>query len=313
MSATIEVPRGLDKLDPAEQALFESMRADDRAPEPDLPDAPDASPDPSNGAGEDSGPWIEVDDLGHVESGSATRAPSDHQRRIEAAEARAQAAERARATDAAVFQERMNMLAAVAQSSAPPAVEAPIPDINADPIRHFQAVSERNDRRLSELHAAFLAQQQGQQRAQQVAQLRTHAERQEVAFMAREPNYAAAMEHLKAGRAAELDVIGVTDPGEQWRIMANDIHAIALKAQQDGADFAERLFKAAQKRGFRPAARTGAPAASVGRGNPTTPTARSAPVRLTADAIANMSDAQFEKTYERLKANPAALRQLMGH
>ena len=320
MSATIEVPRGLDKLDPAEQALFNSMRADDGRADPVLPDAPEAAEtlSPDGNRSNDEGPWIDLDSSEYADVAPASREPSDYQRRVEAAEARARAAERTRETDAAVFQARLDMLAQIAATApaahAPPPAEAPIPDVNFDPIGHFREVSVRTQRQLEELGGIVRSQHENQQRVHQIGELRQWVADHEADFIKRDPTYRAAVQHLVDSRHAELEALGMTDRAARQRTITSDVQAIARKAREEGVNPAERFYNVAVQRGFAKAAKpASAPAAPAARTISAAPAARGAPLRLTAETIANMPDAQFEAIYGRLKTNPAALRQLMGH
>ena len=137
---------------------------------------------------------------------------------------------------------------------------------------------------------------------------------------------------------AELAAIGVTHPAEQRRIIATDIHNIAVRSRQEGVDFAERLYTLAQKRGFQKAA-AAAPAPGVppmdasgatvavpvfeqapvrlqsGRDNAMTIGSAGAapPTRLSVAKIAEMNEAQFDALVSRMKGDPTALRDLLGH
>jgi hypothetical protein len=304
MSATMDAP-WLEKLDASDNALLDAMRADDAAPRR-LPDAPAAAAMPEPGSGE-SGPYVEVPDDGTFDHLKAEREPDDADRRVAAAEERLRTVERQGAAELARAQERLNILTQLATAQAPAAAPAPIPDVDADPIGHFRAVSERSAREVQQLAATVRGMHEGQQRAQQMHALRQWGTNQELAFEAKEPSYRAAMAFLKQSRDEELEALGVTDPAERQRVLANDVSAIAAKAAQDRANFAERLYRTAEKRGWK------APNAAPGTKGTNQPAPRGAPARLTPEAIANLPDEQFGKLVENMRQRgPSALRALMG-
>lgn len=336
MSATIEVPKGLDKLSPEEAKLMEQMRADDEgaapAPEPAARATPEPKPEPVA--------EIEIDDAPELDGVRTDMVPHKalHAERVkrQAAEKEAAALRERTAAETAKLQERVNLLVNVAQAaSAPPAAapvaEEPLPDVNSDPVGHFKAVADRQARELGDLRAIMGGFQQQQQQAAQARELQNWGRNQEAAFAAREPTYPQAMTHLTQARLAELQALGITDPGQQQQIMAQDIHNIAVTARQQGADFAERLYNLAVKRGFKatPAAASIPALDADAEEVPSTPAARreaardnattigsvgaAPPARLSVEKIANMNDKQFEAFVKRFEGNPEALRDLLGH
>lgn len=399
---TRDVPKGLDKLDASEEALFASMRADNddagpsfdapapapRQPQPKArqPVAPEPPvqiepPEPANDDGsEDIEFEIEVPEAqaepAHDDSATRTKMVPHAQfhaarEQLKTARAKAEAAETARAaaelklaTEQAKINERVELLSRLAQMPAPaapapvaspPPAPAPIeiPDVNIDPVGHFRAIAEvqkqhsdQQENRVKDLTAIVNGLQERQQQAQQVAEMRAWGQAQELAFMRQEPDYVDAMAHLKQSRHDELEAIGVIDPAERERIINNDVTSIAARARQEGANFAERLFKASQKRGFAKkvvpepvapapvAAAPGIPALDAdidepppapvmdratrvaqGRENATTigSLGSAPPAKLSVAKIAEMSESQFAALVKRMEGNPSALRDLMGH
>lgn len=372
MSGTKDVPQGLDTMSPEEQALFDGMRDDapapaTPAPEPKQlrqqrvepqpvetePQATDVTHDDTSAAdpGEDEGTSEPTRMVPH----KVFHAEREKRKGIEAklSELQTQAA-----ADKARFEERFNALAAVAQAAtapppAAPAAEEPLPDVTVDPVGHFQALSQRQAKQVEMLTGLVQGMQSQQQQASQIAQLRSWGAAQEQAFETREPTYREAMAHLERSRREELTALGVLDPVEQSRILGQDIQNIAVRARQEGANFAERLYALAQRRGYQKtaAATTGVPAidgsqttspaaarqpaASVaaaaptldipaadpatrlrhGRENATTIGAAGTapPTRLSAAQIADMSEAQFSALLGRMEGNPTLLRDLLGH
>jgi hypothetical protein len=329
MSETITrpVPAGIDTLSADESALLDSMRdsnGDDIASLASTPDAPEAVELPAADEPDDTGDVTEQRSKTVPHQAFHAEREARKQAQAEAREAKQQAAvEMARA------QTRLELLTqAVQAATATPAAAAPaveIPDVAVDPVGHFQAIAEQQRRELADLKAMTQGFQQAQQQQAAVQELRSWATSQEVEFMARENAYADAMKYMREGRHAELEAAGVVDIGERERIINGDVTQIALRARQEGVNFAERLFNIAQKRGYSKAAvippldaavapPPAAERAERGRANSLTIGSAGAapPPALTAEKLASMSDRDFTAMYEKLKANPAALRQYMG-
>ena len=314
---------GLDTMSAEDNALMASMR--DEAPAPELEAAPEAAaPEPEHKEAQ------EAADPTRTVPHQALHAEREKRK---AAEAKAAAAEQKAAVEAAKFAERFQMLAAAVQAQATPAaVEAPaaveIPDVNTDPIGHFKALYEHTQKAVQEQSAILNGFQQQQKQAREVNELRAWGTQQEQAFMAQEPSYVAAMDHLRQSRHAELEAVGITDPAQREALIMQDVTQIAQAARQQGVNYAERLYNVALKRGFQKATETPAipaldaapPAldaiqrAQRGRDSATTISAAgtAAPVALSPERIASMSDAQFSAYISKIKGDPAALRNLMG-
>lgn len=349
MSATIDVPRGLDKLDATEQALLDSMRDDG----PDPVETPaDLAP-----AAEDAGDFeIEIDappeapeprtkTVPHAQFHAANEKRKVAEAKATAAEAKAAQIEAQQAKDRAVLQARIDTITALAAMPAAPtpapvaaaAAEPELPDVATDPVGHFKALYDRTQTSVDSLKGIIAGMQEGQQAVRQASEMRAWGEQQERAFMAKEPSYVAAMEHLRQSRHDELSAIGVGDPQERERIIASDVNAIFQRARQEGASPAERLFNASVQRGYAKAvpppvippleAPVAAPVAAPvvdnraarleeARENATTIGSLGAapPAKLSVAKIAEMDDSAFEALVNKMRASGGtALRDLMGH
>lgn len=346
MSGTIETPRGLDTLDKDDLALLDAMR--DEGPEPErIESTPEAAAEPPDEP-------LEIDDSEEAEPARPTRTTVPHaqfhaareqaktlKKQLETADAARIAAEQKYATETAVARERIDTLIALAQApataptpTAPPA-EDPLPDVTVDPIGHFQKLAERQAKDIDALRGMVRGTQEREQQAQRIQDLRNWGTAQELAFEAQEPAYREAMTYLRKNRHEELQDIGITDPAERERIINNDITQIALKSRSDNANFGERLFKSAVRRGFAKAApppppvpppapvippldsdvETRATRQQEARENAVTIGSLGAapPARMSVEKILNMDDAQFAAVIEKMKDDPAALRNLMGN
>lgn len=323
MSATIAVPAGLDTLSPEETRLMENMRDDAPAP------AASAAPEPAPAA-EPTDLDDEAPDAGDGRQKTVPHAQfhAANERR-KAAEAKAAAAEQKLAVEQARLAERLDMLTRAVTATTPPAaaVEPEIPDIATDPVGHFQAQLALRDRKLAEQAAILSGMQEQTVQQRQISDLRNWGAASEMAFEAQEPSYRDAMKFLTEGRHAELEQIGITDPNERARIIGQDVANIAARTRQEGGDFAARLFAVAKARGFKATPAVPAldaapasipePAARIAAGRENSTTIGSAgsapPARLSVEKIANMPDAQFAALVGKLKGDPGAFRDLMGH
>lgn len=332
MSESVSVPVGLDKLTPDEQRVFEAMRADDDAP---APDAAPSAPEPAAAPAPE--PEIEIEDAPTAGDESKQKLVPHAQfhaanERRKAAEAKAAAAEQRAAVEAAKFAERLNLLtqAVAVANPAPATPSAPaveIPDIESDPVGHFQAQLRVRDQKIADMEAIMRGSQEQQQRIQQATELRNWGAAQEQAMMAQEPSYADAMTFLQTSFFRELAASGVTDPAAQREIMGQNVAQIAARARAEGASFPQRLYAMAEARGFQkqaqaadvptletPPALDQAARVAAGRESALTIGSIGAapPTRLSPEKIANMSDRDFGILVGKLKGDPAALRRLMG-
>lgn len=329
----------IEALNAEDTALLDQMRADDGA---DLPEQTDAGGDQDiNAALADAGEVPEADATEQPE-GEARKPPAKGTAAYRIQQLSAQlkvskeetAAERqAKAVAEGVVAERLRLLteAANAAMQPPPAAAAPaieLPDINTDPVGHFQAKLAQAEKQLQDQGAIITGITEQQQQARAMAEMQAWGRSQEAAFAAEEPSYIAATEFLRAGRDADLLALGITDPLERGRIMASDITNIAAKSRQDGVNFGKRIYDVAVARGFKkadaapviPAIDAALPdrAARIenGRANATTiaGVGSATPQPLSPERIANMSDDQFAVYIDKIgKGGKTALRDLLGH
>lgn len=358
MSASLS-PAGLDSLDSDDQALLDAMRSDsgpeDNAPAPeatddtgatteiDLPPEAEATPDKS-GRQKTMVPHAAL----HREREKAKEAETARLAAEEKATV-AQSALAAERLEAAKVSERIRILTELATMPVPAAPVAapapepdppPLPDVATDPIGHFTEAFKRSEaarlhdateaaKRHETLEGRLREVQQGADQHRQAQGLQAWGQQQEMAFEAAEPSYRAAMDYLRTSRHAELEAIGVTDPALREQAIRNDVRAIAVQAQREGVNFAERLYKGAVARGFAKAAPAPAPAPAApvvdtaaatraariqdGMDNATTlSSAGAAPAaKMSVERILSLPDAEFEALTARMKAN-GTFRELMG-
>lgn len=378
MSQTTTAPRGLDTMSDDDMALLRDMRDD----APDVPATPPAERDPPAITDESVEIDLPDEDITPAKRGSRTetvphakfaaaiaerKAAKDAaavektareaaEKLVVEAEKRAVAAEQAQQIEQAKINERIAMLTALAQqstqqaSAAPapvvaPVAEEPLPDVNTDPIGHFKALYERQERarvadraEIEALRGVQSGFQEQERQRREIAELQNWGRAQEAAFMEKEPEYDAAMRFLRRNRHEELADLGVADAAQREAQVADDITRIAIASRKEGVNFAERLYKQAVRRGFAKTApvaeAAAAPAgaavvipplddelaavdrearAEEGRRNSTTiGTLGSAPPgRMSVERILSLPDEEFQALYQRMKAQ-GRIQELMG-
>lgn len=154
-----------------------------------------------------------------------------------------------------------------------------------------------------------------------------HAAAQEAEFIKATPDYPAAGEFLRAAREAELAAVGLPPENRAQLIGAETLQLAALAIQQN-RNPAELVYSLARSRGYAPpipaavapaaGTRAGAAAETLRRvaagqeaGASLGSLAGSAPAgRITAQALATMSDAEFDRALAGL--SPEQARTLFG-
>ena len=179
--------------------------------------------------------------------------------------------------------------------------KAAVPDLNADPVAHLGYTSQE-----------VAALKREMEEVKQAKQSQTNEERFRLTVIASErdftkttPDYFEAMEHLRAQRDQELQMIGVLDPAQRQQMMNNEAMGIAYNALQNGENPAKRAYELAKFRGFKggkPRAaeqmetlQKGADAAKSlsGKGG-------QSPAALSPEALLDMSDDEFDKHFEKV-------------
>lgn len=197
-----------------------------------------------------------------------------------------------------LLQTRMNAMLANQQPAEAPAM----PDLETQPVEFVQALHERLEQMRAE-----------QQQSTQYAQMDTAIDSDEQLYAARVPDYPQASEHYVQSRGSELLAMGRT-PTEAQAILQQEVRDIARQAWQSGVPFAERLYTLARHRGYTPGGPTPlqqlapkppasgvAPAAALDAVRRAQAASRTlsggqggTAVALNAEAIANMTEEEFE-------------------
>lgn len=203
-----------------------------------------------------------------------------------------------------------------------------IPDINLDPVGHFQAKDAIRERELGELRQWRQTQQQQSDTYNNVNRLQQIAQSHEVEFKKTTPDYDDAFQFVRAQRDTELQGMGYDDPSVRQQIIQQDALQIAAQALQGNRNAAQVVYAIAKARGYAgkaPAPVTpAAPAApvvsadtkkiqNVAKGQEASQSlgqmGGTAPPEFSAEMIAKMSDNEFADWTSK---NEDAWRKMMG-
>ena len=227
------------------------------------------------------------------------------------AEARKAEVEAKYAQDMAKLNERFHVIAQTLAQGQPRAEQpkpVEIPDVNVDPIGHFQAKTALLERQLEEAQKKFGAVEQSSQQEQQLRRVGEAVRNAEAEYARAVPDYPQSQEYLMSQWAAEADAAGL--PREQV-IRARALE-IAAHAGRTGMNPAELAYKLAGSRGYRKAdgaqsqsqqrQAAGPSIETLQRGmnasrSPSSAPGQAAPGELSAEAILRMEDAEFGKKF----------------
>jgi hypothetical protein len=327
------VSGALDTMTAEDKAAFDQMAAADAEPwphnepepEPQAVEQPEAAPAAEPAATDKPQPkHVPLEEL--LKERKARQAASAAQAELE----------KKYAADMARLQERLELLtAAVQQPVAQPAqpavaeAEAPVPDPERDPMGYVRWNLDRIARqheqvaqRVAQVEQFAQHGQQQNQQQQQIQALVNWGQAQEAAFAQQQPDYQQAIAHLRATRARELAAVGITAPAEVNAAIAQDSLGLARMAQQRGVNFGRALYDMALARGYTPPVASEQPSApavdpvaratrgaDMAAGLPSGTAPRGEP---TAQALANMSEAQFAAYLAKVGKNPTAIRAIFG-
>lgn len=341
----------LDKLTAEEEAQLKQMEADDLASASTTVEAVQDGTEAGEVQGQE--PPAEAVEEAHEtpeKPGFVDKRALDQEReRRRKAEASLAEERQKNAAEYAKVQTRLELLAQAAQehvtATAPRAPDPePAPDFSTDPagfIQHqFKSVHHELARNREEINTLRDTTQHVQQQTQQQAQnaaLQQWGAAQEAEFARNQPDYQQAVTHLRNARERILQAAGINDPVDMQNRLQAEVMQTAAMAYQQGRSFGDVLYKLAGAHGYSPGA-TAAPAATEAQAAAvpiTTPkpaaTAAERLIRgqdmattlgatggaprgeLAPQAIANMSDADFDVLYSKVKTQGGqAMRNLFG-
>jgi hypothetical protein len=217
-----------------------------------------------------------------------------------------------------IAEQRKTQPAAQAEPEAP---KAPvIPDINEDPIGHFQAKTALLEQQLAELHGTTTKTQQQMTAERQHQQFWSEIGAQETEFKARTPDYTEATTFLETARMKELQIMFPDDaPGAiqlaqenklgsveelRWAMLNADRISIAQQAKRVGVNAGQLYYNLAQHRGYAP--KSAAPAAP--KANPVMVAAKAgqAAVNASRSGAATDNDMTLDDIADLYMTDPAA-------
>lgn len=302
----------LENLTSDEQALLDQMRVSDTAPET---PAPDPSPVPAE-ATTDAQPE-QPDRRPQMVPHAALH--EERERRKEMERRLTEEAQQRR-----VLEERTNLLL---QRIAQPQQEAPaepLPKPEQDPFGYLTGTLQRQGSDIETVRQQLAVRQQQEQHAAAVAQIQQQAMALEAEFRSATPDYDAAVAHLRATRARELEIAGFADPMQRHNLLSQEALGIAARAMQSGRNPAEMIYEIAKHRGYQrpeaqapqqtptetPAERIQRAAAAQQQGRGLSQVRGTGPAPLTANALLEMSPAKFEEFLA--KATPEQMAEHFG-
>ena len=242
-------------------------------------------------------------------------------RKQEAARAQKAEQELARLTGRFTTLEELARAAAAQQQPQPKS-----PDVNTDPVGHFQAEIAKRDQQIAAFENWAREQQrfsqeqvQRQQQEQQIVAIRTRAVSQEQEFAKTTPDYTEAADYVQRVRNAQLEAIGFTDPVARQQQLAMEALNLAISAEQRGQNAAAIIYQMAKATGWAPKAPAAA-ASTTAQAAPQAPATadgakkletvakgqqantslgklngQAAPAETSLEALLKMSDEDFDK------------------
>lgn len=193
-----------------------------------------------------------------------------------------------------------------------PAEEAPK---WVDPLEDPEGFRKYDEWRVKNLETQLQQQQEAQQKAAQAQQRQMDAARQENEFRANTPDYDQALQHLYTETLQGMMQQGYSQQEAQAQI-SQQVNAIYDAATAAGFNFGEMLYLRAQKAGYKnqPQQSEAEKVTRLAEAQQKTQGLGSAgggkqQGALTADQLASMSDAEFDKA---MRERPAEVRRAMG-
>lgn len=196
------------------------------------------------------------------------------------------------------------------QPQQPQEQEVQIPSFVEDPEAHVNALRQNFERELAKLQQDQQQRQQASQQDQQQQQIAVVAARAEEEFKAVTPDYLQAADFFLKRKQAEYAAFGL-DPVSLQQQVQRDYQGLVIASLQMGKNPAQVLYTMSKAMGYA----TPAPGAQPGQrqapaARPVAPTSLSdiggaprAPDEegeLTADQLADMSDAEFDKFWNKM-------------
>lgn len=266
----------------------------------------DATDDGETAADSSAGDVEESDDRRESESTGKKR---DFEKAFSVAESKRLELKRQlkeQAEQTAALKSQLDQL--VSQVKTPQATEAPVPDKDEDPMGYYAHQLQNVQQTVTKQQEYLQQQAQEYQRSQQMNQFLDGYKRQAQEFQQTQADFADAYRYLEQSRIDEYTAAGYT-PAEASRLLQEDEIALAVRAQQDGVNPAERLYLMAKSRGYAPntvPAKMDSKLEKVEQGlkkgkSLSNAKSKSVTAKLDASMIDQMSEEEFDKYFSQMK------------
>jgi hypothetical protein len=192
-----------------------------------------------------------------------------------------------------------------------------IPNVDTDPVGHFQAQNYIRDQRQAQVEQWAMQQAQIQQQQQAINTARTYALMSEQEFAKGTPDYPDAANFVQAQRSKQLEILGFRDPAQRQQQLALEALNLAETARQRGENPAKQIYDWAVASGWQPPVKNGAaspppaPTAAAAQKLQTVAAGQHANTSLSQmpgqsarsgkpsmEALLRMSDADFDKALQ---------------
>jgi hypothetical protein len=293
------------QLSAEDQTLLDQMRSDD-AGSPGAPPAPEPGNEGALEPGQPGSEPVKTEKPKQTVPLATLLEEREERKRFER-----ELAEERRARQ--TLDERTNLiLQRMQQPAAEKPAEAVVPELEKDPVGHLVgrlSAAERQAQQAAQQAAQNAQQQQQAWQAQQVQQaIVERAQGLEAEFQIEHEDYPAAVQFLMKKRGEELAVIG-QEAAQRAASIKQEGFALAVHAMQNNRNPAALLYELARMRGYAPAA-TEPPAspqvpaagerlqnlaAGQRQARSLSDTRGSGPAPLTANALLQMSEQEFDK------------------
>jgi len=148
------------------------------------------------------------------------------------------------------------------------AAQDPLTEEPIDPTADFMGAMSQVQRQQKALQDRVSQSQQTQSQRDTFATVKQVYHNDARAFMGKEPNFEPAYVHLVSGRRKELEAMGVSNPAERDRMIAQEESQLVTQALQNKMSPAQTIYQVAPARGFVPGpkpATNGANGAATGQ------------------------------------------------
>lgn len=312
MTDVAETTGDSDSLSPAEEAFFSSRgekaegiaESKSEPVEPAKEGAKQAAESPkveakAEGDDPDAEETVELENKGRF-----VRHGAFHKERMQRKALEQQLAEKARvlAEKEQAFARVDERLKLLSEAMTPRQEQEQIPDPEHDPIGYMRwqakEIEQLKGKTVEVAKTNQLQNEESQIRDAYVADARS--------FASRQTDFSEAYQYLLQGRDAELQAYGITDPQERAKLIADEERGLVQRALKERASPSERVYNLAKARGYakkadpapEPEKKAAEQIDTIARGQAASKTLSSAggsPTEvLTADALANMSEDEFQ-------------------